>query len=141
MSKAPSSSGFTLLEVMVATMIMAIAVGGLMTALQTSMRNASRLTDHDRMSLLARSKMDELLAAPGLPLNGHLQGNFDLSQSGGQPAGFMADLSVFDAPPTPRAGTEVLQRVSLAVWWTPGDQRKTLSLEAFRRTAIPRGSQ
>ena len=53
--------GFTLLEVLVATTIMAIAVVGLLSALSTSLRNASRLTDYDRAALVARRKMDELL--------------------------------------------------------------------------------
>ncbi len=57
--------GFTLLEVMVATLIMAIAVAGLMGAISTSLRNAARLTDHDRAVLLGHQKMDELLIATG----------------------------------------------------------------------------
>ena len=52
--------GFTLLEVMVATTIMAIAVVGLLSSLSASLRNAARLTDNDRSALLARRKMDEL---------------------------------------------------------------------------------
>ena len=54
--------GFTLLEVMVATTIMGIAVVTLLSALSTSVRNATRLTDYDRAVLLARAKMDALLA-------------------------------------------------------------------------------
>ena len=54
-------AGFTLLEVLVATTIMAIAVSGLLASLSTSLRVASRLTDYDRATLLAREKMDELL--------------------------------------------------------------------------------
>ena len=43
--------GFTLLEVMVATTVMGIAVVTLMSGLSTSVRNASRLTDYDRVAL------------------------------------------------------------------------------------------
>ena len=71
--------GFTLLEVLVATLIMGIAVGGLMSALSTSMRSASRLTDYDRaarfgvpdsgagMSLLSSARHYPAAAAPRHP--------------------------------------------------------------------------
>ena len=58
--------GFSLLEVMVATFIMAVAVVALLSNLTTSLRNASRLTDYDRAALMARHKMDELLLMPRL---------------------------------------------------------------------------
>ncbi len=53
--------GFTLLEMLVATAIMGIAVVALLANISTSMQNASRLTDYDRAALLAKRKMDELL--------------------------------------------------------------------------------
>ena len=67
--------GFTLLEVLVATLIMAIAVAGLMGAISTSLRNAARLTDHDRAVLLGHQKMDELLIATGLEKGRAVRGN------------------------------------------------------------------
>src|SRR5205085_7314962 len=62
-----SRRGFTLLEVLVATTIMGIAVVTLLSALSTSVRNATWLTDYDRAVLLARAKMDSLLVDPALP--------------------------------------------------------------------------
>ena len=53
--------GFTLLEVLVATLIMGIAISGVLSGLAAASRNAARLTDYDRATLLAREKMDELL--------------------------------------------------------------------------------
>ena len=69
--------GFTLLEMLVATLIMGMAVVGLMSAITASMRNASRVTNRDRAALLARSKMDELLVDSRFPLDTVVQGNFD----------------------------------------------------------------
>ena len=40
---------------------MGIAVSGILSGLAGAARNASRLTDYDRATLLARQKMDELL--------------------------------------------------------------------------------
>ena len=47
--------GFTLLEVLVATVIMAIAVSGLLANLSTSLRTGARLTDYDRAAQAGRA--------------------------------------------------------------------------------------
>ena len=57
-----AANGFTLLEVLVATLIMGIAISGILSGLSGAARNASRLTDHDRVTLLAQQKMDDLNA-------------------------------------------------------------------------------
>ena len=56
--------GFTLLEMIVATMIMGIAVVGLMSGISSTTRNAARLRDYDRVVQLARLRMNDLLADP-----------------------------------------------------------------------------
>ena len=43
-------AGFTLLEVLVATVIMGIAVTGLIVGLSQSVKNASRLAEYERLS-------------------------------------------------------------------------------------------
>jgi general secretion pathway protein I len=67
--------GFTLLEVLVATLIMSIAISGLLGALSATTRNAARLTDYDRATLLAKSKMDELLADQMIPRKVPMEGS------------------------------------------------------------------
>ena len=79
-------AGFTLLEALVATLIMAIAVVGLLSAISTSLGNAARLTEHDRISSLSERKMEDLLAAP-MPLGQPLSGQFTPAESGGLQAG------------------------------------------------------
>ena len=59
--------GFTLIEVLVASLIMGIAVVGLLSAISTSIRNAARLANYDRIALIARAKMDALLVDTRLP--------------------------------------------------------------------------
>src|ERR1700730_13512709 len=59
-----SQQGVTPLEVLVATLIMGIAVAGVLGGLSASARNAARLTQYDRATLLARAKMNELLLDP-----------------------------------------------------------------------------
>ena len=123
--------GFTLLEVMVATLIMGIAVVGVLSALSTSVRAASRLTAYDRAVMLSHSKMDELLTDRQVPFGASLAGNFD--DTSGWTAQFTPDSTLPGAPP----GSRCLERVQLVVWWMDGAQRQTFPLDGYRRNTIP----
>ena len=126
--------GFTLLEVMVATTVMGIAVVTLMSGLSTSVRNASRLTDYDRVALLARAKMDALLVDPALPLASVMEESLDPALLGGARGGWRAQVTSFETAPSPVPGALGLDRVQLEIWWMSGEQRRSFSLEAFRRS-------
>lgn len=125
-------SGFTLLEVLVATTIMGIAVAGLMTNINTSLRNASKLTDYDRASNIARAKMDELLLLAKLPHNSEIAGAFNPAMTGWQQSGFRATVGAFDTPPAAAPGWNVLERIQLEIWWMSGGVRRSYVVEAFR---------
>ena len=131
-------SGFTLLEVLVATLIMSIAVVGLLSALSTSLINAARLTGYDRAALLARRKMDEILITARLPKNTLLEGQFDPALVSGIQAGWKARVTPFEMPPGAGPGMAILERVELQIWWRhqEGDNPKTFVLETFRRVVI-----
>lgn len=126
--------GFTLLEVMVATLIMAIAVTGLLSAISTSMRNAARLTDYDRAVILGRQKMDEFILASNTQVSPPLEGVWPPEITGGTPTGYRANISQFEAPPGAKVGTSILERVQLEVWW--GEKHKTFVLEGYRQTVM-----
>jgi general secretion pathway protein I len=130
-----AQSGFTLLEILVATVIMGIAVLGLLTSLSTSMRNATHVTKADRASQIARNKMEELIADPGLPFQGTLQGEFDNS------SGWTAQIGPFEAPPQVQPGVAILQRVALVIWWKDGANQREYPLEAYRIVDVPRPTQ
>lgn len=127
-----SQRGFTLLELLVATTIMGIAVVGLLSSLTTSMRNASRVTDADRASAVARSKMEELVADPMLPFQGELDGAFDAS------SGWRATTGPFEMPPKAGPGTLIVQHIGLVVWWEAGGVHHEFPLETYRMAEIPR---
>jgi general secretion pathway protein I len=125
--------GFTLLEVMVASLIMGIAVAGALSGIASATRNASRLTQYDRATLLARQKMNELLVERGIPKGVQLQGDWDTS------TGWIARVTPFEAAPGAAAGRWVLDRVELEVWWMDGATRRAFSLEGFRRSLLLEG--
>jgi general secretion pathway protein I len=129
--------GFTLLEMLVATAIMGIAVVGLMSNLSASLRNAARLTDYDRAALLAHEKMDELLLDSQLPALGVVAGGFDPAVTGNVAAGWSARLTPFDVPPDAPPGSEVLDQLELRVWWGSGSNPRSLVLVGYRRGRLP----
>ncbi len=128
--------GFTLLEVMVATLIMAVAVTGLLSALSTSLRTASRLTDYDRATLLARQKMDELMVATHLQKIAPFEGTWGPEVTAGLRTGWRARITPFEMPPGASAGTAFLERIEVEIWWMNGDQRRSFQIDGFRRSVL-----
>lgn len=132
-----SRRGFTLLEVLVATFIMAVAVVGLLSSISTSLRNASRVTEYDRAALLGRTKLDELLVDPHLPVEGSLEGLFDTGHGPDETEGWRALLHVAEAPPGTGPGTVVLQAIDLDVWWMEGSKRRHMDIHGYRPNRLP----
>lgn len=128
--------GFTLLEMLVATVVLAVAITGLMSALSGSMRNAARLTDYDRAAMLGRRQMDELLENKKLPKFVFLEGRWLPAMTGGRESGWRARIQPWEMLPSPTAGTMALDRIELEVWWLDGANRRSFNLEAFRRAQI-----
>ncbi len=115
---------------------MGIAVAGLMGNLRTSLLNGSKLGDYDRAALLARRQMDALLATRPLPKMGPIQGVFPAEWTGGRQAGWVALVTPFESSAPlgspPAAGSRILERIALEVWWMQGAQRRTMQLSAYR---------
>jgi general secretion pathway protein I len=129
--------GFSLLEVLVATVVMGIAVTGLIVGLSQSVKNASRLADYDRAAMLARTKMNDLLTDINLPFEGSVQGVFSAEEVP-VPGGWNAVMKPFDVPPNAGPGTVILQQIALQVWWQPPvGTRRNLQVEGYRRIRIP----
>ncbi len=124
--------GFTLLEMIVATVILAVAIVGLLSGISGALRNAARLTTYDRVVQLARLQMNELLLDSRLPRDSVVNGEFDSSMTGGVEAGWRARVTPFEMPPSPGAGQTALQRVELEIWWMAGAERRTFTLDAYR---------
>ena len=116
----------------VATLIMAIAVVGLLASISGAARNAARLRDYDRVAQLGRLRMNDILADPAAPLSG----TFDLDLTGGLVAGWAAQIEPFEAPPAPAPGAIALDHVRLQIWWMAANQRRTFTIEGLRRRVL-----
>lgn len=126
--------GFTLLEMLVASAIMAVALVGLMAGLSGATRNAARLRDYDRVVQLARLRMNDVLADDQAA--GSLGGTFPPDLVGGMQAGWTAVVQKVQEGPDPVVGNFALDRVQLQVWWMNGDKRRTFALEGYRHRII-----
>lgn len=133
MSRSP---GFTLLEMIVATTIMAVAIVGLITGLSTTTHNAARLRDYDRAVQLGRERMNELMLDLTLPRNTLVSGIFDPNQTGGVESGWKARLTTFEMPPAIRMNEPALDRLEVEVWWKSGLTTRSFTLDAYRPRAI-----
>ena len=80
--------GFTLLEMVVATLIMAVAIVGLLSGISGATRNAARLRDYDRAVQLARLRMNELMIDYAMPRDTLVSGTFDRALTGGIESGW-----------------------------------------------------
>jgi general secretion pathway protein I len=128
--------GFTLLEVLVATAIMGVAVAGLLNTISGAAHNAGRLTEYDRAVLLAQSKMDELLAEPKLQRNVPMTGDFEPARTGGIPCSWRAVIQPFETVTGGAPGTWDVDRIELEIFWMDGAVQHRFSLEGFRRGVL-----
>ncbi len=127
-----SQRGFTLLEVLVATIILAVAVSALLSNLSVSTGNLFKTSSVDRLTFLSKRKMDELIAIQNLPRGAVMEGALEIDPDSKKPlAGFRAQILPGGAiSPTAQ---ERLERIVLETWLDTGSgRRRTLQLESYR---------
>ena len=115
---------------LVATFIMAVAITGLVSNLTGSLRNAARLGEYDRASILAKRKMDELILIRALPRFTPIEGFWDAALTGSVPVRWRAVVTPYDVPPAPRMNTAILDRIELQIAWPGG---RVFTIEGYRR--------
>jgi general secretion pathway protein I len=130
--RSNSQKGFTLLEVLVATIILAVAVSALLANLSTSTSNLFRTNDIDKLTFLSKRKMDELIAVRASA--GGLEGVLEQDMKNNATAGFRAVIL-----PVTGIGSntgERVERIVLETWILSGTRRRTMQLESFRTVKL-----
>jgi prepilin-type N-terminal cleavage/methylation domain-containing protein len=135
MKSTSRESGFTLLEVMVASLIMAIAISALLVNLHNSLRNVERLSSYDRASVFAQHKMDELLADPTLGVLARVSGPY-LPGGDSLQSGWSARTRPFEYPPNLSGAIALLEEIHLEVWWTRDGAPKKFALNGYRSVVL-----
>lgn len=100
-----SNMGFTLLEVMVALFIVAVAMGGAIKVIENSAQNASRLTNKTFANWVAINKITELRLSKEWPKLGKVNGESEMS-----------DRTWKWVQHTIKTDDENVKRVELSVW-------------------------
>lgn len=118
--------GFTLLEVLVAFVILALVMGVLTRILSLSMRSLQAAEHHQRALQLAESQLAELGARLSARRSEHLQGKFQ------QPYSWEAEIAPYEfanqsqsAEPSSRVSARLI-RVTVS-WGEQSAQQVTLS--------------
>ena len=121
--RAGQSAGFTLLEALIAIVILAMSLGALLQLYSTGLRGVGSIDDHLRARLLAQSVMAEMSYDRRLR-PGKLQGRFD------QFAWTLSITPFDDGQPAPQqVNPWTLHRLALTVTWSQG---RRIELQTLR---------
>lgn len=128
-----SQQGFTLLEVLVALVLLGIGVGMGYTAISGSTRLDGKMTAHTAAVALARAKLDEALANPLFALANEKKEDRYAGVDFGYRA-VLAPLAVLEPDKKlliPGFKSE-LQRIDIEVFWGSKDAPESYKLTSYR---------
>lgn len=125
--------GFTLLEVLVALVVLGAGVAAAYTAISASSRLDAKVTVQAAAVALARSKLQEALASPDVALARDL---VEDSYAGVQ-FGYRLSLSPVELLTVAQkkllpSFTQRLQRVEIEVFWGPKEDTQSYVLSSYR---------
>jgi general secretion pathway protein I len=126
MRRARAERGFTLLEILVAFIVLAIVGGSLLQLFQGGMRNLAHSTDYSHAALLARSKLSELEAYPEVA-PGEQTGDFDERYRWRLRVAPYQDP---DGAPAAASGVE-LMTAELSVSWGEDREERSITVETL----------
>jgi general secretion pathway protein I len=120
------SQGFSLLEVLVAMMVLGVAFSTLFGLISGSMRNVDRLQEYEKITRMAQMKLNELTMQLNQGLTPELSGTFDLKyrwQSRLEPLALEVGSQA-------KPGYSLF-RVWLSVQWSGRDHENEFTLETI----------
>lgn len=115
-----AQAGFSLLEVLIALCIVAIAFGAIYRAQAQGISMTGEARDVTYAGLLAQQRMSELTST--LPAYGLRRGDFSPEFPDFRWEERVTGYKEFDAE---------MRHVQVSVFWGPGDEARTLTLEAY----------
>ncbi|MEE9910472.1 MAG: prepilin-type N-terminal cleavage/methylation domain-containing protein [Deltaproteobacteria bacterium] len=121
---AAASGGFTLLEIMLALLIISIGIVSVVSLSRTNLKGLERADDQIESSLRAAAKMREVLNLPSFK---------NKSWSETDEAGYTYEVTIHeimkertDALPV------IMNEITVTAFWTHGENKKRLTLKTAR---------
>lgn len=115
--------GFSLLEVIAAVLLLAIAFGVLMQVAGSSLNLTRRAAERSEAALWARSKLDSVFALEPIQ-RGHSEGRFDATYR------WQLDVAPWQGGPALPNGQ--LYQLALVVSWGEGEQQRNARFTTLR---------
>lgn len=125
-----SRQGFSLLELLVATALLGIAIVGLLTLITGSLSNAVVVRDYDRAAMLGRAKMNELLTVSPIEIGRPIAGQYD------EGWGWEAVVTPFEALPPVGVGGHLVLRIQVIIWWRNAMGRRQVEFGSYRTIRV-----
>jgi general secretion pathway protein I len=127
--RARRAGGFTLLEILVAFIVLAVLGGAMLQLFQGSLRNVALAAEYSDAALLARAKLAEFESRAGL-LPGSEEGVFDTGYR------WHAELQPHLEDETEPAPDAVLQalRLDLVISWGEADDQRSYAVQTLLLT-------
>lgn len=133
-----AASGFTLIEVVVALVILTVALGALLQLFQTGMRSGGVAEDRVFATLLAQSRLAALGIESPLEL-GEISGEVDDRFRWSAQIDPYRDAQMADPSDDPRAVRTVPYQVTVTVFWGPENENsaaRSVSLTSLRLASV-----
>lgn len=136
--QAKSQSGFTLLEVLVAIVLLGFAYAGILSALSQGLKLARAAADQENAVILAQSLLEENRALP----KAEIVGSDAREVYGGTPFGYkveVRDVPLFgDYADKVKADFE-LKQINVDVYWGEREPKRHYRLVTFQNVPVRAG--
>ena len=123
--------GFTLIEVLVATSVIAITATALFGLLSTSLSNLRKVEDLYRYELAAEDVMNRVLSLPDVPVPAMAQGIVENSQ-----AQWAVSVEPWAPPIVQNETQQAIVKIRVVVTWPGRSSDRNIELESLKRTKM-----